>query len=46
MRPVAATLSGSANRLMVSPLATLALTTPIIPGIGLRLPLETMTITG
>jgi hypothetical protein len=40
MRLVEATLAGSANRLMVSPLA---LTTPIIPGIGLRLPLETMT---
>jgi hypothetical protein len=40
MRPVAATVPQSANRLMVS---TLALTTLIIPGIGLRLPLETMT---
>ena len=33
MRPAEATAAGCADRLMVSP------TTPIIPGIGLRLPL-------
>jgi len=41
MKPVAASAPQSANRLGVSPLALLTL---IIPGIGLRLPLETMTI--